>query len=243
MPVLLPKNSYWDIAAKKGFDGAGGISGTPGLPGMQGIAGEGIASGGMTGQILTKQSNADFDTDWETINAGLEIGEEIVSGSAKSILFIDGSGNLAQDANFTYTQSAGRIDINGAVRFGRSAYFIGNTSNGFVINNNADTLNLVQFYPSGGGAIGQDYANNGSDPGFNNFIVEGNIGIGNVTTTARFHLPAGAAGAGEAPIKLTAGTVLTTPEIGTIEFTDDGTSGHLYITLNIAGVLTRKLIV
>jgi len=36
-----------------------------GLPGPPGPAGEGVAAGGTIGQVLTKQSSTDFDTDWE----------------------------------------------------------------------------------------------------------------------------------------------------------------------------------
>jgi hypothetical protein len=31
--------------------------------------------------------------------------------------------------------------------------------------------------------------------------------------------------------------------LGALEFYDDGTTGHLYVTLNVAGVLTRRQIV
>lgn len=55
----------------------------------------------------------------------------------------------------------------------------------------------------------------------------GNVGIGTLTPTARLHLPAGTATAGTAPLKLTAGTNLTTPENGTFEF--NGT--NLYFTV------------
>ena len=51
---------------------------------------------------------------------------------------------------------------------------------------------------------------------------DGLVGIGVTTPTAILHLKAGAAAASSAPIKLTAGTNLTTPEAGTIEF--DGNS-------------------
>lgn len=56
----------------------------------------------------------------------------------------------------------------------------------------------------------------------------GNVGIGTTTPTAKLHLAAGTAATGTAPLKLTAGTNLTTPEAGAIEF--DGTS--LYYTDN-----------
>ena len=57
--------------------------------------------------------------------------------------------------------------------------------------------------------------------------TSGNVGIGTVTPTAALHLKAGTAAANTAPLKLTAGTNLTTPENGAIEF--DGT--NLYITI------------
>ena len=50
----------------------------------------------------------------------------------------------------------------------------------------------------------------------------GLVGIGTTTPTAVLHLKAGAAAVSSAPIKLTAGTNLTTPEAGAIEF--DGTN-------------------
>lgn len=55
----------------------------------------------------------------------------------------------------------------------------------------------------------------------------GNLGAYVQAPTARFHLPAGSATAGTAPLKMTSGTVLGTPEDGAIEF--DGT--HLYVTI------------
>ncbi len=53
------------------------------------------------------------------------------------------------------------------------------------------------------------------------------VGINMTTPSAWLHLPAGTATAGQAPLKLTSGTVLGTPEDGAIEF--DGT--HLYVTI------------
>ena len=53
------------------------------------------------------------------------------------------------------------------------------------------------------------------------------IGIGNSSPSAFLHLPAGTATAETAPLKLTSGTNLTTPEDGAFEF--DGT--NLYFTV------------
>jgi len=63
----------------------------------------------------------------------------------------------------------------------------------------------------------------------NAFVVDATnkrIGVGVTTPTASVHLKAGVAAAGGAPIKLTAGVNLTSPEAGAIEF--DGT--NLYYT-------------
>lgn len=54
----------------------------------------------------------------------------------------------------------------------------------------------------------------------------GNVGIGTTSPTAALHLKAGTAAVNTAPLKLTAGVNLTTPEAGAIEF--DGT--NLYFT-------------
>lgn len=54
-----------------------------------------------------------------------------------------------------------------------------------------------------------------------------NLGIGTSTATAAVQIRAGAAIPGGAPLKLTPGTNLTTPEDGTFEY--DGT--HLYFTI------------
>ena len=63
---------------------------------------------------------------------------------------------------------------------------------------------------------------------------DGYLGIGIINPTAILHLKAGTAAAGTAPLKLTSGVNLTTPEAGVFEF--DGT--YLYFT----PVATRKTI-
>ena len=49
----------------------------------------------------------------------------------------------------------------------------------------------------------------------------GSVGINIVAPTAKLHLPAGTATVNTAPLKLTSGTVLGTPEAGAIEFNND----------------------
>jgi len=43
---------------------------------------------------------------------------------------------------------------------------------------------------------------------------------------------AGATGVGAAPLKITAGPLMSTPELGAMEYYDDGTTGHFYFTVN-----------
>jgi hypothetical protein len=109
----------------------------------------------------------------------------------------------------------------------------GNSMNGVLASDGGLTFRTGATYtsPDSGGTTAMTIASGG------------NVGIGETTPTAVLHLKAGTATAGTAPIKLTAGTLLTTPELGALEYVDDGTTGHLYFTLKIATVTTRVLII
>lgn len=73
------------------------------------------------------------------------------------------------------------------------------------------------------------YGRTGNSLYINNFLWASstNLGVGLTTVTALVHIKAGTATAGTAPLKLTSGTNMTTPESGAFEF--DGTS--LYFTV------------
>lgn len=69
--VQGPKGAKGD-KGDQGLAGAQGVAGSDGQDGATGPAGPGVASGGTTGQILVKTSDADYDTSWTTRNlAGL----------------------------------------------------------------------------------------------------------------------------------------------------------------------------
>lgn len=55
----------------------------------------------------------------------------------------------------------------------------------------------------------------------------GHVAVGNISPTAWLHIKAGTATAGQAPIKLTAGVLLGTPEDGALEYANS----HLYFTI------------
>lgn len=65
---------------------------------------------------------------------------------------------------------------------------------------------------------------------YNFFILNckgGRVGIGASVPTASLHIKAGTAGASSAPIKLTSGTLNTSPEVGAIEFLTDAFYGTI----------------
>jgi hypothetical protein len=108
------------------------------------------------------------------------------------------------------------------------------------------TSSLTYKTTTGVGTTGADHifkvGNNGATEAAR-ILNSGNVGIGTTTPTAILHIKAGTAAANTAPIKLTSGTVLTTPEAGAIEF--DGT--YFYITVGstkyqIAGKVSDFLI-
>lgn len=153
------------------------------------------------------------------------------------------SGKIYAGANLAIAiNSAGGIGfgINTTGGLG-SATFAGSLNivdGGIVINRTANKLRIYSGY----GTYFSAY--NGSQViDIVTYDQMGNVGFGINSPTAVLHLKAGTATANTAPLKFTAGTLLAALELGALEFTDNGTDGHLYITRNVAGVLTRTQIV
>ena len=69
-----------DFIIKNGIDGATGPQGE------QGANGQGVASGGTTGQILQKKSDTDYDTEWVYNKGGLP---DTIGSGAGAILKLD----------------------------------------------------------------------------------------------------------------------------------------------------------
>lgn len=62
-----------NIKGPQGEQGEPGTKGDPGEPGAKGDPGErgeGVPAGGTTGQVLTKKSETDYDTEWKTPSGG-----------------------------------------------------------------------------------------------------------------------------------------------------------------------------
>ncbi len=109
------------------------------------------------------------------------------------------------------------------------------------VNGASSSLNAMKFFVSRSQDLEtQDFgqANPLNLLGDGNSIFNGNIGVQNTAPSAHIHVGAGTTSSGTAPIKLTAGTLLTTPEDGAIEF--DGTD--YYVTENgVRNKLTKTL--
>jgi hypothetical protein len=100
--------------------------------------------------------------------------------------------------------------------FQDGTHFFSNGAGGFSIESRTDAANgEIRFYVGAGQTERMRIETNG------------NVGIGLTGPTAVLHLKAGTATASTAPLKLTSGTVNTTPEAGAIEF--DGT--NLFVTI------------
>lgn len=124
------------------------------------------------------------------------------------------------------------------------------TMGGRIEHTASTTLTLAQTYANGAAAIDQTLVLlntkggplvvDGTSPGFTNpsaLVVRGNLqvagasslAVGVATPTARVHPAAGTAAAGTAPLKISPGTLLFTPEAGAVE----ADAGHVYWTNNV----------
>ena len=66
----VPETDYQPILRTELVTGAAGPTGSQGAKGDTGATGAGVVTGGLTGQVLAKKSNADYDTQWVTGGGG-----------------------------------------------------------------------------------------------------------------------------------------------------------------------------
>jgi hypothetical protein len=66
----VPEVDYQPILRTELVTGAAGPTGSQGQKGDTGNTGAGVVTGGLTGQVLAKKSNADYDTQWVTGGGG-----------------------------------------------------------------------------------------------------------------------------------------------------------------------------
>lgn len=167
-------------------------------------------------------------------------------GSDTYVQYNDG-GAFGGDAGFTFNETTNTITLTGSVnlpsstsegvRFGGTVRLYDNGSTGRWSPGGGNG----QLFTSGSTGIFSVFNSGGS----NSVVLDGSgiiyrsssplqiqttgnvgIGAGGTSASARLHLPAGTATASTAPLKLTSGTNLGTPESGAVEW--DGT--NLFIT-------------
>ena len=132
-----------------GAPGAPGDPGPKGDPGDPGPAGHGVPAGGTAGQVLTKKSGTDYDTEWKDPTGGGSSGQVTITfGGKGGILFTprieeytsssieDFRRNINESTSVFYFVNGARVDdtlnINGVLKIpvgapiGKTrAYFIG----------------------------------------------------------------------------------------------------------------------
>jgi hypothetical protein len=82
-----------------GATGAAGTNGTNGAKGDTGNTGPGVASGGTTGQFLTKVDGTNYNTQWSTLDVA-ELAQDAVGNNLSNL--------------FTYNDSTGGISLDNA---------------------------------------------------------------------------------------------------------------------------------
>jgi hypothetical protein len=152
----------------------------------------------------------------------VNIGDRGTSGSTDAPLIIERSSNsnlLSQGLPGLSIRNVNAAQGNGSSTYNRAQLNL-RSGNGSI------TSSYTTAYESGGTFANSAYIGTTSNHNFY-LISFGNIvstfnstgvGIGTTSPTARLHLAAGTATANTAPIKLTSGINLTTPEAGAVEF-------------------------
>jgi hypothetical protein len=218
-----------------------------------------VESGAIVNTLYLKAGNVGIGTTGPTHN--LEVaGTARISGNTGAALF-----QVAQtDSNGSYINiqptngsNGGTISSQWITGYGSLSFAVGNayakmsiSDQGIVTIDNTYSLGTTQLLVQGSGAAGDATTNQlfrinqgGGTTGLMVVQGNGNVGIGTTSPTARLHIAAGVAAAHGAPLKLTPGVLLTTPELGAIEMTDDGTTAHIYMTVRISTVVTRVQVV
>jgi hypothetical protein len=211
--------------------------------------GQTVVGGTASGNNLTFSSTSNatkgkilFGTSaYDEVNNRLGIGTtspvaslDVISpsgGAGTGIRLIQAANNVIQP--FSYTSIDFTVPTTGLIgQFFATASNYSNPS----VNLAANSTGLISWHTNGQLLLGAAGSNgyisfDTGGYGYSNermrILANGNVGIGQTSPTAVLHIKAGTATAGTAPLKLTSGTNLTTPENGTFEF--DGT--NLYFTV------------
>lgn len=181
---------------------------------------------GYSDTIIGLNAGTNNTTGYSNVFIGVTSGSANITGSDNIFVGVEaGQQNTTGNGNTGLGRSAGRNITTGSYNtfIGRTA---GENSNQLATAANSMGLGYESFTTrSNQVVIG------------NHNVVEtqlrANVYIGSTSSTshtqptAKLHIAAGSASANTAPLKLTSGTLLTTPEVGAIEFNND----YFYATI------------
>jgi len=182
------------------------------------------------------------DRSW-TVSSGITVGTTTISSGTSGRIPFNNGGVYGEDAGITYSSANKRLTLGGTTAtiplLARNSTF---ATNFYVGQNGSRSCGAIGFLNDALSAAKEcsivyqneftvfDLNGTGSSiyltPSETRFNSKTSIATGSAPT-AKLHIAAGTATAGNAPLKLTAGTNLTTPENGAFEF--DGT--NLYFTV------------
>lgn len=93
----------------KGDDGVPGTPGATGATGAKGDPGEGVPTGGTTGQVLAKASGTDYDTEWveQTGGGGAPVDVAALQAQILDSILIDDGEVVTSDGHVVYDALGG----------------------------------------------------------------------------------------------------------------------------------------
>lgn len=207
----------------------------------------GGSSSGVTGAVQFSGGSGAFSSDASNFFWDDSINQLQLDGGTSYGLLLKGDvAGINVDPDGTAIAGAfivlnGLVDATGSVNINLSNTNVGSTSNSRLLLSTAsgggdpyvnlstgDAGYIIGVDNSGGNKLYMGLGSNPSSMTTANITFEGSaVGILQTSPTAKLHVGAGTATAGTAPIKLTSGTALTTPEDGVIEYH----SSHIYFTI------------
>lgn len=198
-----------------------------------------LTSGSKTALLLGRRSDSNGDAYIQTATTGTDYGRLFLQyfsvpgflPTYKGVVIIgdgsDGSNaaklNVTNGPILTPPVTAGNPGTGGSTYAGGMCYALINPTYPSGIGLDGSYAMWFQSAPT----IGTGFKWYHSNSRLMTLTSSGNLGVGESSPTAKIHLAAGTATAGTAPLKLTAGTNLTTPENGAFEY--DGS--FLYFTI------------
>lgn len=210
------------LTGKDGRDGQNGRDGKNGTPGPQGPAGVGIPTGGQTGQILAKASNANYSTKWVNMIStalfdGGTAGQTLIKNSNTDLDFSWGNIEVLPEGG-TFGQA---LVKNSSANFDASWKSLHEIPNGGAANQvltklSSNDQDVAWMNPGGGISLASlrkmDFKTSmyfkASIDGYTNLLLEQFIGLDGINLTDRPNVLTYYSGI-ESDIENTSGETLT----------------------------------